>query len=80
MRTMKDELPPLADVLAKLPWFYDLTSVNRSRLLDEVTERLVINSTREEFESVLDRWSLTAHVDAKWSRLEVLRESGLLAS
>ena len=80
MRTMKDELPPLADVLAKLPWFYDLTSANRSRLLDEVTERLVIDSTREEFESVLDRWSLTAHVDAKWSRFEVLRESGLLAS
>ena len=80
MRTMKDELPPLADVLAKLPWFYDLTSANRSRLLDEVTERLVINSTREEFESVLDRWSLTANVDAKWSRFEVLRESGLLAS
>ena len=80
MPTMKDELPPLTDVLAKLPWFYDLTSANRNRLLDEVTERLATNSTREEFESVLDRWSLTAHIDAKWSRLEVLRESGLLAA
>lgn len=80
MRTMKNELPPLADVLAKLPWFYDLTSANRSRLLDEVNERLVSDSTREQFESVLDRWAVTAHVDAKWSRFEVLRESGLLAS
>ena len=80
MPTMKDELPPLTGVLAKLPWFYDLTSANRNRLLDEVTERLATNSTREEFESVLDRWSLTAHIDAKWSRPEVLRESGLLAA
>ena len=75
---MEQELPPLQDVLGKLPWFGDLTREHRSELLGEITERLVIETSRDEFTRLLLGWSEIAHRDAKWRRYLQLRESGIL--
>ena len=73
-------LPPLEDVLGKLPWYADLTQQHRGDLLAEVQSRLGDNASREEYAGLLEQWALVAHVDAKWARFELLRESGLLAA
>ncbi|MEI7924651.1 MAG: hypothetical protein WCI61_00455 [Chloroflexota bacterium] len=70
--------PPLADVLGRLPWFRDLSREHRAQLLDEVAARLAVDASREEFTEMLLEWSLIAHTDTKWARLELLRHSGLL--
>ena len=75
---MEQELPPLHEVLGKLPWFADLSSEHRSTLLGEVTERLVVETSRDEFTALLIRWADVAHADAKWRRLVQLRDSGIL--
>lgn len=75
---MDDELPPLIDVLNRLPWFGDLTHEHRAAMLEEVSDRLVLDVSREEFTAILAHWSGVAHRDAKWARLHLLRESGLL--
>ena len=73
-------LPPLEDVLGKLPWYVDLTQQHRGDLLFEVQSRLGGNASREEYAELLEQWALVAHRDAKWARFELLRESGLLAA
>ncbi len=70
--------PPLVDVLQRLPWFRDLSREHRAQLLDEVTERLVVGASREEFTTILLEWARIAHSDTKWARLELLQQSGLL--
>jgi hypothetical protein len=75
---MEQELPPLHEVLGKLPWFADLTGDHRSALLGEVTERLVVETSRDEFTALLTQWSDIAHQDAKWRRFSQLRDSGIL--
>ncbi|RLT35458.1 MAG: hypothetical protein DWI58_19550 [Chloroflexi bacterium] len=70
--------PPLVDVLARLPWFRDLSRDHRAKMLEDVAARLAIESSREEFTEVLIEWSRVAHHDTKWARLELLRNSGLL--
>ena len=75
---MEQELPPLQEVLGKLPWFADLSGEHRSELLGEVTERLVVETSRDEFTALLIRWADVAHYDAKWRRFAQLCESGIL--
>jgi hypothetical protein len=75
---MEHELPPLQDVLGKLPWFTELTRDHRATLLGEITERLVYETSRDEFTELLLRWSQIAHQDSKWRRFSQLRNSGLL--
>ena len=70
----------MQEVLGKLPWFTDLSGDHRSALLGEVTERLVVETSRDEFTALLTRWADVAHQDAKWRRLSQLRASGILQS
>ena len=70
--------PPLVDVLARLPWFRDLSRDHRSQMLADVTARLVVDASREEFTEMLLEWARVAHEDTKRARLELLRDSGLL--
>ncbi len=71
-------LPELREVLQRLPWFRDLSREHRTEMLSEIVERLILEASREEFTELLQRWALVAHSDVKWSRFELLRESGLL--
>ena len=75
---MEEELPPLQDVLDKLPWFGDLSREHRSQLLGEVADRLVVETSRDEFTALLIHWAEIAHHDAKWRRYVQLRDSGIL--
>lgn len=75
---MDADLPPLTDVLGRLPWFSDLTREHRGAMLAEVSDHLVVEVSREQFTAILCRWSEVAHRDAKWARLQLLRQSGLL--
>ena len=75
---MDAELPPLTDVLGRLPWFVDLTREHRAAMLAEVAQRLVVEGSRDEFTALLARWAEVAHRDVKWARLELLKQSGLL--
>ena len=77
---MDRELAPLEDVLAKLPWFGDLSALHRDELLREVQAHLNDSTTREQYAVLLEKWGGIAHRGAKWSRLDLLRERGLLAS
>ena len=43
-------------------------------------DHIAIGSPLSEFVDVLLHWSEVAHGDAKWSRLDVLRETGILSS
>ncbi|MFA7249686.1 MAG: hypothetical protein WC273_08650 [Dehalococcoidia bacterium] len=70
--------PPLIDVLGRLPWFRDLSHEHRAQMLEDVGARLVVDASREEFTKMLLLWARVAHEDSKWSRLELLRDSGLL--
>ena len=70
--------PPLIDVLGRLPWFRDLSRDHRAQMLDEVSARLVLDASRDEFTALLLEWARVAHDDTKWARLDLLRESGLL--
>ena len=69
---------PLTEVLGRLPWFRDLTHDHREQMLAEVAARLAVDGSRDEFTTLLLRWSGVAHVDVKWARLQLLRQSGLL--
>ena len=71
---------PLQDVLGKLPWFDELTAVHRRELLFAVQTHLQADTSRGEYAQLLEHWATVAHGDAKWRRLELLRQSGLLAS
>ena len=75
---MDAELPPLTEVLGRLPWFRDLTHEHRATMIAEVGERLVIEGSRDEFTALLRWWAEVAHADVKWARLGLLRHSGLL--
>ena len=72
------DLPELHEVVRRLPWFRDLSHDHRTEMLSELVERLVVEGSREEFTAILAQWSDVAHQDLKWSRLVLLRESGLL--
>ena len=71
-------LPELHEVLGRLPWFRDLSRGHRSDMLAEIVERLVENSSRDDFAELLVHWSDIAYSDVKWARLKMLRQSGLL--
>ena len=73
------ELPPLTDVLGRLPWYRDLSAEHRGEMLTEIGDRLVTRTSREEFARLLEHWSSIAHHDAKWARFRLLHESGMLS-
>jgi hypothetical protein len=75
---MDAKLPPLTEVLGRLPWYGQLTDEHRANMLAEFSDRLMSTTTREEFTERLRVWSGVAHEDAKWSRLRLLQDSGLL--
>ena len=77
MDAMDDDVP-LTEILGRLPWFRDLAHQHREQMLAEVAARLAVEGSREEFTALLLRWSGVAHVDVKWARLQLLRQSGLL--
>lgn len=78
---MEHLTPPLEEVLGRLPWFDDLSERHRDGLLTEVAGLLTQATTaRVEYAWLLRCWASVAHVDGKWSRFELLRESGLLAA
>ncbi len=71
------DFPELHEVLRRLPWFRDLSRSHRTQMLTEV-ELVIAEATRDEFSTLLHRWSDVAHTDLKWSRFALLIESGLL--
>ncbi|MDA0353549.1 MAG: hypothetical protein O3A10_15270 [Chloroflexi bacterium] len=75
---MDSNLPPLTDVLGRLPWYGQLTDEHRASMLAEFSDRLLATTSREEFTRRLRAWSTVAHEDAKWSRFRLLQDSGLL--
>lgn len=75
---MDGKLPPLTEVLGRLPWYGQLTNEHRADMLAEFSDRLIATTSREEFTERLRAWATIAHHDAKWSRFHLLQESGLL--
>jgi hypothetical protein len=75
---MEPNVPPLSDVLGRLPWYPQLTEEHRSDMLAEFSDQLLMNTSRDEFTRRLRAWADVAHFDAKWSRFQLLQESGLL--
>ena len=70
----------LPDILDRLPWFDDLTEDHQVELMNVTADHIAIGSPLSEFVDVLLHWSEVARGDAKWSRLDVLRETGILSS
>ena len=68
----------MREVLTRLPWFRDLSRDHRTEMLSEVVEQLILEASKDQFTDLLDHWAEISHSDLKWSRLELLRESGLL--
>lgn len=75
---MEPNVPPLSDVLGRLSRYAQLTEEHRADMLAEFSDQLLMNTSREEFTRRLRAWADIAHFDAKWSRFQLLRESGLL--
>ncbi len=75
---MDGKLPPLTEVLGRLPWYGQLSDVHRADMLAEFSDRLLATTSRAEFTQRLRAWSTIAHDDAKWSRFRLLQDSGLL--
>jgi hypothetical protein len=75
---MDSKLPPLTEVLGRLPWYGQLTDEHRSEMLAEFSDRLLMTTSRDEFTSRLRVWASVAHEDAKWARFRLLQDSGLL--
>lgn len=74
------EIPSVTELLDRLPWFRDLTAEHRREMVEQVNARMGVDTTREHYATLLERWSAVAHTDQKWARFEILRESGILAS
>ena len=70
---------PLKEAPGKLPWLGDLMAHHRQQLLRRARAHLHQGAARQQHAPLPGRWATVAHRDAKWSRLELLRESGLLA-
>ena len=75
---MEPNMPPLSDVLGRLPWYAQLSEEHRTDMLAEFSDQLLMNTSRNEFTRRLRAWADIAHFDAKWSRFQLLQESGLL--
>ena len=75
---MDSNVPPLTEVLGRLPWYGQLTEEHRADMLEEFSDRLLAMTSREEFTSRLRVWAAIAYTDAKWARFRLLQDSGLL--
>jgi hypothetical protein len=69
----------LPDILDRLPWFEDLTEEHQVELMNVTADHIAVGSPLSEFVDVLLHWSEVAHDDAKWARLDMLRETGILS-
>ncbi|MSP21916.1 MAG: hypothetical protein EXR66_02675 [Dehalococcoidia bacterium] len=69
----------MPELLGKLPWFRDLTADHRREMVEQIDARMTIETSREHYAALLESWAEVAHVDQKWARYELLRESGLLS-
>ena len=74
------DTPPrsLPEILDRLPWFEDLSEEHQVELLNITADHISVGSPLSEFVNLLLEWSEVAHRDAKWARLQMLREAGLL--
>lgn len=75
---MDEQLPPLTEVLGRLPWYGQLSDQHRAEMLAEFSDRLLATTSRDEFTKQLRSWAGVAHEDGKWSRFRLLQDSGLL--
>jgi hypothetical protein len=72
------EAPTIPELLSRLPWFRDLNADHRREMIEQVNARMALETSREHYAALLESWSAIAHLDQKWARFELLRESGLL--
>jgi hypothetical protein len=72
------EAPTIPELLSRLPWFRDLNADHRREMVEQINARMALETSREHYAALLERWSEVAHIDQKWARYELLRESGLL--
>ena len=77
--TETPEASTIPQLLARLPWFRDLSADHRRELVEQVQARMALETSRDHYAALLGRWSEVAHVDQKWARYKLLRESGLLS-
>ncbi|PZC43934.1 MAG: hypothetical protein DK306_001983 [Chloroflexi bacterium] len=75
---MEPNVTPLSDVLGSLTWYAQLSEEHRTDMLAEFSDQIVMNTSRDEFTRRLRAWVDIAHLNAKWSRFQLLQESGLL--
>lgn len=73
------EAPTIPQLLSRLPWFRDLTAEHRREMVEQVSARMQLETSREHYAALLESWCEVAHRDQKWARFELLRESGLLS-
>jgi hypothetical protein len=73
------EAPTIPELLSRLPWFRDLTTEHRREMVEQINARMTLDTSREHYAALLERWSEVAYIDQKWARFELLRESGLLS-
>lgn len=74
------EAPTVSELLGRLPWFRDLTAEHRREMVEQIDARMTLETSREHYASLLESWAQIAHVDQKWARFELLRESGILTA
>ncbi len=72
------DAPPITELLGRLPWFRELSGSHRREMVEEINARMTLETSREHYAAVLEKWAEVAHADQKWARFEVLREAGLL--
>ena len=77
--TMQDA-PTIPELLSRLPWFRDLNADHRREMIEQINARMALETSREHYAALLESWSEVAHLDQKWARFELLRESGLLSA
>jgi hypothetical protein len=77
--TETSEAPTIPELLGRLPWFRDLNAEHRREMVEQVQARMALETSREHYAALLVRWSEVAHIDQKWARYKLLRESGLLS-
>jgi hypothetical protein len=74
------EAPEVTELLARLPWFRDLSKDHRRQMIEQITQSMDAATSRDEYTTLLEQWAVVAHIDQKWARFELLRESGLLSA
>lgn len=74
------DAPEVTELLSRLPWFRDLSRDHRRQMIEQITLSMDAAKSRDEYTALLEEWAVVAHIDQKWARFELLRESGLLSA